>query len=156
MAILDKTLQYLLITLMAIMTLDVLWGVFTRYAIGNQASWSEELARFILIWIGMLGTAYASGQRMHLSIDLLGPSLPAPKQKMLQIVIVLLIVSFAVAVMIIGGGRLLYITGKLGQTSAALGIPMTFIYSVVPISGLLIVVYKVRDLMTLQNNEAWK
>jgi TRAP-type C4-dicarboxylate transport system permease small subunit len=156
MATLDKILQYLLITLMAVMTIDVLWGVFTRYALGNQASWSEELARFILIWIGMLGTAYATGQRMHLSIDLLGPSLPPARQRLLQMLIIGFILFFAIAVMVIGGGRLLYISAKLGQTSAALGIPMTVIYSVVPISGILIVIYKLRDFVALKNDLSWK
>lgn len=156
MAILDKVLQYVLVSLIAIMTADVLWGVFTRYALGNQASWSEELARFILIWLGMLGTAYVTGQRMHLSIDLLGPSLSPPKQRWLQIVITSLVIFFAVAVMIVGGSRLLYITATLGQSSAALGIPMTVVYSVVPISGLIIVLYKIRDLVSLKIDDRWK
>lgn len=156
MAILDKVLQYVLVSLMAIMTADVLWGVFTRYALGNQASWSEELARFILIWLGMLGTAYVTGQRMHLSIDLLGPSLSPQKQRWLQVVITSLVIFFAVAVMIVGGSRLLYITATLGQSSAALGIPMTVVYSVVPVSGLIIVLYKIRDLVSLKIDDRWK
>ena len=53
-----------------------LWGVFTRYAIGSQASWSEELARFLLdLDRHILGAAYASGQKMHLAINLLSPKL---------------------------------------------------------------------------------
>ena len=74
-SIATKYLGYFLVVLMMVMTLDVLWGVFTRYALGNQVSWSDELARFLLIWIGILGAAYASGQKMHLSIDLLQSSL---------------------------------------------------------------------------------
>ncbi|MDH3247194.1 MAG: TRAP transporter small permease subunit, partial [Saprospiraceae bacterium] len=62
----DKVLEHILVALMAINTLDVLWGVFTRYVMGAQASWSEELARFLLIWIGILGAAWASGKNMHL------------------------------------------------------------------------------------------
>ena len=79
----DTYLGYFLILLMAIMTMDVLWGVLTRYAFGSQADWTEELARFLLIWIGILGAAYASGQRMHLAIDLLHPSLSPKGQRRL-------------------------------------------------------------------------
>jgi len=68
--IIDRYLSALLIGLMTLMTLDVLWGVFTRYVYGNQADWSEELAKFLLIWVGLLGAAYASGQKLHLTIDL--------------------------------------------------------------------------------------
>lgn len=140
----------LLVFLMAIMTIDVLWGVFTRYVMGSQASWSEELARFLLIWIGILGAAYAAGQRVHLAIDLLGPSLEPDNQKRLDIFIDILVALFALAVMVIGGGRLIYISQVLGQLSPALQIPMWVVYSVVPLGGILVVYYKITDIIEKQ------
>ena len=134
----DQFLGYALVIMLAVMTLDVLWGVFTRYVMSNQASWSEELARFLLIWIGILGAAYASGQRMHLSIDLL-------ENKPVKLIAVLVIL-FAFGVLVVGGTRLVLLTAELGQTSPALGIPMSIIYSVVPISGILIIYYRLTDL----------
>ncbi len=134
----DQVLGIILVAMLAVMTLDVLWGVFTRYVMSNQASWSEELARFLLIWIGILGAAYASGQRMHLSIDLLD-------NKPVRL-IAALIILFALAVMVVGGSRLVMLTADLGQRSPALGIPMAIIYAVVPISGLLIIFYRLPDL----------
>lgn len=142
----DKFLGGFLVVLMAIMTIDVLWGVFTRYAMGSQASWSEELARFLLIWIGILGAAYASGKQMHLAIDLLRPRLQENNQRRLRWIINLLVIFFALTVMVIGGSRLIYITQVLGQLSPALRVPMAFVYSIVPISGLLIIYYKVLEL----------
>lgn len=138
----DKILGGFLAFLMALMTVDVLWGVFTRYAMGSQASWSEELARFLLIWIGILGAAYAAGKNMHLSIDLLMPRLDKKRKKRLYVVISSLIILFAFTVMVIGGMRLIYITQVLGQLSPALRIPMAAVYSVVPLSGLLVIYYK--------------
>ena len=146
-ATIDKILGAFLAVLMAVITLDVLWGVFTRYALGNQASWSEELARFLLIWIGVLGAAYASGKRMHLSIDLLGPKLEKKQQRRLQRFIDMVILAFAVTALVIGGFRLLYITQVLGQLSPALRVPMALVYSVVPLSGLLITFYKTQDIL---------
>ncbi|MFK8005001.1 MAG: TRAP transporter small permease [Saprospiraceae bacterium] len=142
----NKYLGYFLIALMSLMTIDVLWGVFTRYAIGAQASWSEELARFLLIWIGILGAAYASGQKMHLAIELLKPSLDKKNQERLSIFINLLIAFFALTVMVIGGSRLIYITKVLGQISPALQVPMYVVYAVIPLSGLLIIYYKLTDI----------
>ncbi|MGB3798356.1 MAG: TRAP transporter small permease [Lewinella sp.] len=133
----DKILGYVLVIMLAVMTLDVLWGVFTRYVMSNQASWSEEMARFLLIWIGILGAAYASGQRMHLSIDLLD-------NKPVKL-IASLIILFALGVMVLGGTRLVMLTAELGQRSPALGVPMSLIYAVVPISGLLIIYYRLSD-----------
>jgi len=127
---------------MAIMTADVLWGVFTRYAMGNQASWTEELARFLLIWIGILGAAYVSGRNMHLAIDLISTKLKKKARRHLHLLILALILFFAVSVLVIGGFRLIYVTQVLGQISPALQLPMTIVYAVLPLSGLLVVYYK--------------
>lgn len=145
----DYVLGSFLAFLMMVMTVVVLWGVFTRYVMSSQASWSEELARFLLIWIGILGAAYASGQNFHLAIDLLKPKLEEKNQRRLTIFIDLMVIAFALAIMVIGGFRLIYITQVLGQLSPALQAPMSVIYSVVPISGLLVVYYKIADLRAL-------
>jgi TRAP-type C4-dicarboxylate transport system permease small subunit len=128
------------------MLLDVLWGVFTRYALGRQADWSEELARFLLVWIGILGAAYASGQQQHLSIDLIFTSLNQKYTRWLLNAIYMLVAVFAILVMIVGGLRLMYITQVLGQLSAALRIPMYCIYAVLPLSGCIVVFYQLHYL----------
>lgn len=143
----DNVIGNFLALLMGIMTLDVLWGVFTRYAMGSQASWSEELARFLLIWIGILGAAYAAGKNMHLSIELLMPRLQEKGKKRLYLVISSLIIAFTFTVMVIGGIRLIYITQVLGQLSPALRIPMAVVYGVVPLSGILIIYYKASNML---------
>lgn len=143
----DKALGHFLVGLMVLMTLDVLWGVATRYILGSQADWSEELARFFLVWIGILGAAYASGKNMHLAIDLLMPRLTEKQQRRLLIFIHILVMVFAFLVMVVGGLRLLYITHTLGQLSAALRLPMTVVYAVLPISGLLVIFYKLESLL---------
>ena len=142
----DRYLAHLLACLMAIITLDVLWGVFTRYALGHQAGWTEELARYLLIWIGMLGAAYASGQKMHLAIDLLSPKLSPKAQAWLSVFTNLLIAIFALTAMVLGGLRLMFITHTLGQTSAAMRIPIALVYAAIPLSGLLVIFYKMNEL----------
>lgn len=144
---LDKILEWILIILMSIMTLDVLWGVFTRYILGSQASWTEELARYLLIWIGILGAAYASGKHLHLSIDLFPDSLSGTQKQRLMVVINLLVIFFVIAAMIIGGSRLVYVTSYLGQESAALKWPLAAVYTVMPLSGIIIVYHKVSDII---------
>ena len=143
----DRVLEITLASLLAIMTIDVLWGVFTRYVVGSQASWSEELARFLLIWIGILGAAYASGKKMHLAIDLYPMSLPPERRKKLNFFIYVLIIAFVFVSFVIGGSRLVYVTSTLGQTSAALRVPLAFVYSIVPISGLFIIYFKISDIL---------
>ncbi|MCI4650181.1 TRAP transporter small permease [Phaeodactylibacter sp.] len=141
----NKYVGYFLAFLMAVMTVDVLWGVFTRYIMGSQSPWTEELARFLLIWIGLLGAAYVAGQNQHLAIDILPERLEGAAKQRLQWAIRLLIAGFSATVLVAGGARLVYITYKLGQYSAALQVPLSVVYSVVPVSGLLIIYYKLAE-----------
>jgi len=62
-------LNLVLIVAVALLVADVVWGVFTRYALGGQAKWTEELARFLLVWISLLGGAVAFGTKGHLGVD---------------------------------------------------------------------------------------
>ncbi|HBX67752.1 MAG TPA: TRAP transporter small permease, partial [Balneolaceae bacterium] len=62
----NKCLEYFLATLMALMLISVCWQVLTRYVLATPSSFTDELARYLLIWIGTLGAAYTSGKRLHL------------------------------------------------------------------------------------------
>lgn len=144
----DQALRAVLVVLMAVMTLDVLWGVFTRYVMGAQSPWTEELARFLLIWIGILGAAYASGKNMHLAIDILPTALEGKRKRRLQITINFIIILFAFAILLVGGSRLVFITSKLGQVSTSLDLPLAVVYSIIPISGLFVIIYKIMDIVS--------
>ena len=143
--ILDKILGSILVFLMAFIVLAVLWQVFSRYVLQNSSSVTEEIARYLMIWIGILGAAYASGQQEHLAINILPPKLNERNRIRLRIGINILIILFAVSALIIGGGNLVYISYLLGQTSAALNLPLSVVYAVLPISGFLIIVYKLNE-----------
>lgn len=146
----DKVTKYLLVFLMAILVIDVIWQVFTRYVLQSPSTFTDELSRFLLIWVSMLGAAYASGQHMHLAIDLLPTKLNERNNRRLQIVIVGFVIAFVISVMVIGGSLLSYLT--FSQPSPSLDIPMGLVYSILPISGLLILYYKVSDLRNLLNS----
>lgn len=143
---LDKILGSVLVFLMASIVIAVLWQVFSRYVLQSASSFTEEIARYLLIWIGILGAAYASGQQDHLAINILPPKLNEKNRIKLRIGINILVILFAILAMIIGGGNLVYVNFELGQSSAALAIPLGYVYMVLPISGVLIIVYKVIEL----------
>lgn len=149
--ILDKITARLLIFLMAMMTVNVVWQVVSRYLLGAPSSWTEELARFLLIWLGLLGAAYVAGQKKHLAITLLPSKLTQKKRQGLERLIAVLIIIFALVAFVVGGASLVYITFDLEQNSAALGIPLGVVYAVVPLSGLLVVLYKILELREIGN-----
>ena len=137
----DVVLGWALVVLMGLAVVNVLWQVFTRFVLGNPSSFTDELARYLLIWVGLFGAAYASGKRMHLSIDLLRTKLGGRAVHWHSIVVVVIVGVFALFVMVIGGVRLVSLSFLLGQTSAALNVPLGVVYLALPVSGALIVVY---------------
>ena len=137
----DKALECLIITLMAVMVANVLWQVFTRYVLNNPSSYTEELARFLLIWLGLLGASYGVSKKTHLAIDILKTKLREPLLGAVELFVHSAILLFGVLVLVVGGLRLVHMTLTLGQTSAALQIQIGYVYWVLPLSGILIAFY---------------
>lgn len=139
----DKALARLSISIMVLLVLTVLFQVFMRYVMNSPVTFTEELSRFLLIWVGLFAASYAYRQRMHLALDLLVLKLSDSGKKKLNIVINLLIALFAVAVLIYGGGQLVYLTYILEQHSAAMGLSLSIVYLALPLSGIAITIYAV-------------
>ena len=138
---LDNILSKIVIFIMAFMVTNVLWQVFSRFVMKSPSSFTEELARYLLIWLGILGASYATGQKLHLAIDLLPTKLKGSRKLFLNIIIELCILIFSLSVMVIGGTRLVLITFEVNQISAALQIPIGYVYLVIPISGIIMSFY---------------
>lgn len=141
--IIDKVLEVFLVFLLAILVIDVFWQVISRYVLNSPSSFTDELARMLLIWVGILGSAWATGKKMHLAIDFLINKFSVKNKKTIDTLINISVALFAFFVMIVGGGNLIYILLKLGNETAALSLPIGFVYSVIPLSGLLIMYYSI-------------
>jgi TRAP-type C4-dicarboxylate transport system permease small subunit len=141
--ILDFVLQRVLIVLMVALVAAVSWQVISRYVFASPSSWTEEVARFLLIWIGVLGAAYAFRTGVHLGLDILPKKLTGGSAKVLKLFTLLVVMIFAVSVLVVGGGSLVALTWELRQYSAVLGLPIAFVYSVIPTAGALICVYAI-------------
>jgi TRAP-type C4-dicarboxylate transport system permease small subunit len=139
----DRILGWIVSVVMGVLVIDVLWQVFTRFILADPSSYTEELARYLMIWVGLLGAAYAAGKRMHLAVDLLPMKVKGRNKARLGIVIDSFAILFAVAIMIVGGSRLVWVMLYLGQTSPALQIPTGIVYLALPISGVFITFYSV-------------
>jgi TRAP-type C4-dicarboxylate transport system permease small subunit len=137
----DRLLEFVLAILMGVNVLNVLWQVFTRFVLRNPSSFTGEMARYLLIWVGLLGASYAAGKKMHLAIDVALQTLKDKKKIAIEIVIQVFIFLFSFLVMVLGGLRLVAITLTLDQISAALRIKIGYVYLVLPLSGLLIMFY---------------
>ncbi len=144
---LDKVLKVAIVIIMAIMVLNVLWQVISRYFFNEPSSFTDELSRYLMIWLGILGASYVSGQNKHVAIDFFPKKLSDVYQRRLKNFTKILIVVASISVFVIGGGRLVYVTFHLQQLSPALQLPLALVYLVLPLSGLIIVYYKLHDLL---------
>jgi len=139
--IVNKVVSKFLIVLMAAIVLDVTWQVVTRFILRNPSSFTEELAGFLLIWIGLLGASHALYTKAHLGIDILTYKLTGIKKQIIDILVNSFVMLFAFFIMVIGGFRLVNLTLRLNQISPGVKIPMGYVYTVLPISGILMMLY---------------
>lgn len=148
--LINKITERILIGVFFIMTASVVWQVLTRYLFNISTSFTEELARFCLMWLAILGAAYITGRREHIAIDYFANKLSPSSQRILDYGIEVLILFFAVVILIIGGGYLMYMTLYMKQNSPALQVPLGVVYSIIPISGILMIIYTLDHLKNLK------
>ncbi len=146
---LSLTLSVVLVASLIVLTLDVLWGVFSRYVLGSQSPWTEELARLLLVWVTMLGGALAFGEGAHLGVDLIAEKLETDARRIVEVAVQLLCVFFAAYVMILGGGRLTLERLDAGQMLPAMQVSRAWVYVSVPVAGVLITAYGIESLLRL-------
>jgi len=142
-AIVDRALEAILVVLFAALVADVAWQVATRFVLRRPSPYTEELARFLLVWLGLLGASYGFGRRLHLAIEL-WEARPAWRRWSRRAATATTFV-FALLVLGAGGGRLVALQAELGQRSAAIGIPIGWVYAALPIAGALLAFYAAAD-----------
>ena len=139
--IVDHIIELLIVILVVTMVGANFWQIFTRFIMHHAADWTEEYMRYALIWLTMLGVPYAYGKDQHLAIEFLVNTFSRLGQLRDQLFIEIVILALSVSVMIVGG---IMVTGNaVGQTSAALHLPMQFYYMGIPICGCLMVFYTI-------------
>lgn len=148
----NRSLEIFLIFLTSVLVIDVLWQVASRYLLKSPSSFTDELAGYLLIWVSLLGAAYVTGAREHLAIDILIQRSKPARQRILGIIIQSVILGFSSSVLVVGGSWLVYTRLYLGVKSAALQLPLGYVYIVLPLSGLIIVYYSIHHLLNIIKN----
>ncbi|MBU2886711.1 TRAP transporter small permease [Gilvimarinus agarilyticus] len=147
----DYFLEVFTSILMVGLVLDVTWQVMTRFFTSDPSSFTEELARFFLIWIAFLGAAHAFRKGAHLGLDYFVEKFSDKVKGKIINLVLLFVVVFSVCILIIGGSLLSYLAWDLEQTSASLGVSISFVYLAIPISGLLFVLFTVEFFKNYSN-----
>ncbi len=149
----NSFLRVVLSVFMTVMIVAVVWQVFTRFVLQDPSSFTDELSRYLLIWIGVLGGAYTYAIKRHLALELIAPRLSDNGQLVLGIIINLIIIAFAVVAFIYGGSALVANTLKHGQISPGIVIAgkhllIGYVYVVVPLTGYIITYFGIVDIIS--------
>jgi len=141
----DATMQPMvfaaMVALIAVITLQIVSRVFFT-AVG----WTEELARFLLVWITFLGATLAFQRGRHIAVTFIVNAMPGRLRQVTRILAVAIILGFMVALVLVGYR---YTQMQSFQTSASLGWSMTYVYSIIPVCGALMGWYALVDLVEL-------
>ena len=148
---LRKILNYVLYALAGgsflVMVILTCWQVFTRYILQNPSSWSEELVSYMFAWMSLFGASIMVGERGHMNIPILVEKLGVRGRRFFAILAELVALGFASVILVYGG---LQITNlAMGQMTSSLGLPIGVFYVVLPISGVINIVYTVLNIVEI-------
>lgn len=120
------------------------WQVFTRYVLQNPSSWSEELVSYLFAWASLLGASLVTGERGHMNIPILVEKMNPPMQKALGIFGELVAFAFSLIILVYGGVQITQLA--MGQMTSSLGVAVGVFYVVMPLCGVLNMIYTVLNI----------
>lgn len=132
-----------------VMTLLTCWQVITRYVLGNPSSWSEELVSYLFAWMSLLGASLVCGERGHMNIPLLVEKVSPSMRKALCIFAEVIAAVFSAVILVYGGVQITSLA--MGQMTSSLGVAIGVFYVVLPLSGVLNVIYSVINIIEIMN-----
>lgn len=122
-----------------VMVVLTCWQVFTRYVLGNPSSWSEELVSYMFAWMSLLGASIVTSERGHMNIPILIEHVGPTAQKFLLCLGEVIAFLFSAVILAYGGIQITNLA--MGQMTSSLGVPIGIFYIVLPICGLLNMIY---------------
>ncbi|MCI8890932.1 MAG: TRAP transporter small permease [Eubacterium sp.] len=148
----DVTLSSACAVIFAAMVIIGTYQIVTRFIFKSPSTVSEELLTYSFTWMALLSSAYVFGKRDHMRMGFMADKAGPGGQKILSIIGELLVLLLASSVMVYGGVTITKLT--MTQSTASLGIPMGVVYTIIPVSGLLIVFYAVLNIVDLVSGAA--
>lgn len=129
------------------MVLLTCWQVFTRYVLQNPSSWSEEMVSYLFAWMSLFGASLVVGERGHMNIPILVERFGEKARKAFAIFGEIVACIFAGVILVYGGIQITSLA--MGQMTSALGVPVGIFYVVLPLSGVLNIIYTILNIVDI-------
>jgi len=133
-----------LATAVLIMFVVICCQVLFRYVLHQPSPWTEELARYLFIWVSMVGAAYGVNTQAHFGFELLVKKMSSRMQRAGHYFIQLCM-GLLVVVLVVYGLRMVKVVSF--QLTPALQLPMRYVYYSLPVSGLLMAFHLVHHFL---------
>ncbi len=137
-----------------VMVVLTYWQVFTRYILGNPSSWSEELVSYMFAWMSLLGASIVTSERGHMNIPILVEKVGPSSQKFLLCLGEVIAFLFSAIILAYGGIQITSLA--MGQMTSSLGVPIGIFYIVLPLCGILNMIYTALNIMDILQQKEGK
>lgn len=144
--IVDTLTNSMVYLLLSVMVLNTAVSVFFRYIVNNSISWSEEVSRYLMIWLGFFGMSLATRDRDHVNITFVVGLMPPKVRRAIRYLADVVVIVF-LAILIVTSIR--QIAGSAGETTAALVIPMAIPLASVTAGGCLMLLQAIRRTVSM-------
>ena len=146
-----RVLSIVIIFLFAFMTVIGTYQIVTRYFFNKPITVSDELLTYSFTWMALLASAYVFGKRDHMRMGFLADKLTGSARKALELCIDALTFALAAVVLVYGGISITRLT--MIQTTASLRVPMGYIYVIVPVTGILIMLFSAMNAIQVSKKD---
>lgn len=148
--VISVLIKIFVITSFILMVMLIAAQVYVRFCTTSSLTWSEELARYFMVYMVFFSAILVAREKKHITINNLVSKLPELGAKIvLSISYVLQMIFFCI---VIWGAWRLFSTAAM-RGSPAIGIPMNIVYLCVPISCIMMLLYCIRDFAELFSKE---
>ncbi|GAA1749555.1 MULTISPECIES: TRAP transporter small permease [Streptomonospora] len=142
--VLDRTTDTLALTALAAVVLVVTWQVFGRYVLQASPRWGSEVALILLAWVGYLGIAIGLREHTHIGVTFITDRLPPRLRTAVETLTPLAFLAFALYLVFQGWQ---FTVSTAGTSLPATGLPSSVQYAVMPVTGVLVAVYSLLQLV---------
>lgn len=149
--ILTRLLNILAGASFIVMVVLTCWQVFTRYILSNPSSWSEELVSYMFAWMSLLGASIVTSERGHMNIPILVEMTNPSVQKLLNCLGEVIAFLFSAIILVFGGVQIANLA--MGQMTSSLGVPIGIFYIVLPLCGVLNMLFTALNIIEILSNK---
>lgn len=137
--VLSKIEENIIFILLVGMLLSVFAGFVSRYILNSPLSWSEELARYLMIWATFIAVSYGVKTGAHITLDVLVVYLNDKANKLLRAISYIISIIYCIVVIFIG---IPFVNNLIntGQTSPAMQFPMYIVYASIVVGSILMTI----------------